>query len=385
VKKVERQILTPESGPQTLDPRLWTLDSRPLARAHGGNVHAFARSRGVAVRRVLDFSASINPLGWPPGAGAAYRRALSRVVHYPEPYAETLTAALAGYHGLDPAAVLIGSGSTQLIYLLARALAARRVLLVAPLFSEHAAAFRLSGARVEHFFLRPPAFALSLERLSTYLTKGYDVLVLANPNSPTGALVPRAQVEELARVCRRTHAKLIVDETFVDWAEEESVKHFAVRQPHVVVLRSLTKFFALPGLRVGYLIARPRLVGRLRARLEPWSVNTVAQEVALACVQDRRFVRRSRAFLTQERAWLSARLATLKGLRPFPSRANFLLMRVTGSALSGFALVSTLARENLLVRACADFPGLGERFFRVAVRTRRENRRLLKALRGVLG
>src|SRR3989442_1541504 len=123
---------------------------------HGGNVHAFARARGVTPERVLDFSASINPLGWPPGAKDAYRRALSQLVQYPEPYAETLTTALAEYHGLDPAGVLVGNGATHLIYLLARTLAARRVLLIAPVFSEHEVAVLVNGVPVVHLRLRPP-------------------------------------------------------------------------------------------------------------------------------------------------------------------------------------------------------------------------------------
>jgi threonine-phosphate decarboxylase len=375
-QKAKGRLRTSDSGLRTLDSRL---------RSHGGNVYAFARAHGVTPERVLDFSASINPLGWPPGARIAYRRASSRIVHYPEPYAETLTSALARYHGLDAAGVLVGNGSTQLIYVLARALAARRVLLVAPLFREHEAAFRLSGARVEHFFLRPPDFPLSLERLETALTRSYDALVLTNPNSPTGALVPRAQMEELAQMCRRAHTRLAVDETFVDWVEEESIEQLAARSAHVIVLRSLTKFFALPGLRVGYLVAQPRLIKRLWAWLEPWSVNTVAQEVALACLQDRRFVQRSRAFMMRERAWLSEQLAVLNGLQPFPSQANFLLVRITDRGPSASVLVQILAKEHILIRACGDFPGLGKSFFRVAVRTRHENRRLLTALRTVLG
>src|SRR5713101_575605 len=375
----ESRRLTPNSGFRTPN----SVFRNPQFR-HGGNIYAFARARGVTPERVLDFSASINPLGWPPAATLAYRRALPRLVHYPEPYAESLSAALAGYHDLNPSTILVGNGSTQLIFLLTRALAARRVLLIAPLFSEHEAAFRLSGARVARFFLRPPTFTLSLKRLGSSLTKGYDALVLTSPNSPTGALIPRTQLEELARLCQQARTRLVVDETFVDWVEEESLKQLAARSPHVIVLRSLTKFFAMPGLRVGYLIGQARLVARLRARLEPWSVHAVAQEVAFACVRDQRFVRRSRTFMIQERAWLAEQLAKLKGLQPFPSQANFLLVRITASALNASSLRQALAREDLLIRTCADFPGLGERFFRVAVRTRQENRRLLNVLRVVL-
>jgi threonine-phosphate decarboxylase len=377
--KEKSQLLIPDVGPRTPDSVF-----RNRQFHHGGNIHAFAHARGMKFEQVLDFSASINPFGCPPAAARAYRHALPRIVHYPEPYTESLTGALAAYHGLEPSTILVGNGSTQLIFLLARALTARRVLVIAPLFGEHEGAFRLSGARVDRFFLRPPDFTLSLARLGRVITQSYDVLILTNPNSPTGALVPRAQVEELARLCRRVGTKLLVDEAFIDWVEEDSIKQLAARSPQVIVLRSLTKFFALPGLRVGYLIGQARLVERLRTRLEPWSVNTVAQTVALACLRDSEFVRQSRAFMEQERAWLFEQVAELPGVQPFLSRTNFLLVKMLKSDMRASALSQALAQENLLVRTCVDFPGLGERFFRVAVRARQDNRRLLRGLRAVL-
>jgi threonine-phosphate decarboxylase len=350
---------------------------------HGGNVYAFARARGIAPESVFDFSASINPLGCPPQVERAYHHALSRVTHYPEPYAETLTHTLAEYHALHPGAVLVGNGSTQLIYLLARTLAARRVLCIAPLFSEHEAAFRLSGVQVEHFLLRPPCFILSLERLGLVLMKKYDVVALTNPNSPTGTLVPRAQMAALVQLCQRTHTTLIIDETFIDWVEEASLKQIAARSPQIIVLRSLTKFFALPGLRVGYMVAQPQWIKRLRTQIEPWSVNTVAQEVAGACVQAPQFVQRSREFIVHERAWLFEQVAAIAGLQPFPSQANFLLVRLATKTLNAPLLAQRLATENILIRSCHNFRGLGKQFFRVAVRTREENACLLAALRKV--
>ncbi|MCS6926946.1 MAG: threonine-phosphate decarboxylase CobD [Candidatus Binatia bacterium] len=355
-----------------------------LNQEHGGAVYAFARMRGIAPEAVLDFSASINPLGWPPALREAYRAALARIVHYPEPYAESLTAELARYHGIDPAAILVGNGSTQWIYLLPRVCAARRVLLLAPLFSEYERAFRLSGARVERLCLHPPRFTVSSARLQQALRSGYSTLVLSNPNSPTGSLLPQARGEEIVRLCQRTGTQLIVDETFVDWCESESLKQHACRSRHVVVLRSFTKFFALPGLRVGYVIAHPQVIQRFRRQLEPWAVNSVAQEVARACLRDRRFIQRSRAFMVRERAWLFQQLTRLAGVEPFPSQANFVLARVTANALDAVRLAHLLAEQHLLIRPCDNFPGLDRQFFRAAVRTRRENRRLVAALRKAL-
>ncbi len=378
--KVKRQKAKGKNPP--LRQKQETRNEKPFS--HGGNVYAFARTLGVEPEDILDFSASINPLGFPRSARSAYRQALAKVVHYPEPYSESLTLALVDYHKLDPSAILVGNGSTQLIHLCARTLAPRRTLLVAPLFSEHEAAFRATGATVDYFLLRPPSFALVQEQLARTLADGsHDTLVLTNPNSPTGTLTERAQLEELARMCRKTKTRLLVDETFIDWQEEESIKQSAVRNQHVILFRSLTKFFALPGLRVGYLIAHPTIINHMKARLEPWSVNTVAQEVGKACLQDQQFIERSRTFLVCEREWLCSRLRALSGLHVFPSQANFLLAQLLRQDMTARDLADHLAQHQLLIRACDNFVGLGKQFFRVAVRTRKENLRLLKALRGI--
>ncbi len=351
---------------------------------HGGDVYAFARAIGIAPDEVVDFSASINPLGTPSRMRHAYQGALRRVAHYPEPYAESLTQALADYHGLDPSQIIVGNGSTQLIYLLARMWPIRRAMLVAPLFSEHATALRVHGAVVEHVLLRPPAFTLRLDRLAATLAAQHpDALVLANPNSPTGMLIERTQMAEVVALCQRMKTKLIVDETFIDWCEEESIKQLVAQQLHVLLLRSLTKFFAVPGLRVGYLVAAPSIVKKVRAQLEPWSVNSVAQEVGVACLRDQPFIVRSRAFLLRERAWLSARLTAIPHLRVFPSSANFLLVQIMTRRFTAAGLAKHLAEEKVLIRVCDNFVGLGKQFFRLAVRKRGENLRLLNALQVV--
>ena len=157
------------------------------------------------------------------------------------------------------------------------------------------------------------------------------------------------------------------------------------RNRHLIVVRSLTKFFALPGLRVGYLIACPSVVRLLRTHLEPWSVNSTAIEVARACLQDQCYVRHSRTFMIDERAWLQERLGKVPNVSVFPSHANFLLTRLATKTIAAPQLAKELAQQNILIRSCEDFHGLDTRFFRVAVKSRQENGRLVAALRAVLG
>ena len=348
--------------------------------SHGGMAMSFAGTKGLSPSAILDFSASINPRGYPPAVRSAYQRALAHIVHYPEPEAEALTVTLADYHRLAPDTLLVGNGSTQLIHLLAHTFTPRRVLFVAPLFSEHESAFRLVDATISRFLLRPPDFILPLPRLLKTLTLSYDFLILANPNSPVGGLITRDQLEEIADRCRALRITLVVDEAFIDWQEEASLKALAARSSHVLVLRSLTKFFAIPGLRVGYLISHPRIVRKLQKRLEPWAVNSVAQAVALACLHDDQFAKQSRDFMDRERTWLFEKLSALEEIQVCPSQANFLLARICSTRLDVPALASALADENILIRSCENFAGLGKQFFRIAVRKRAENRQLLSAI-----
>lgn len=371
----------PDVNRKNSDSGLRTLDAG--FPRHGGNVYAFARRQGVRSEEVLDFSASINPLGWPQGVKAAYQWALAQTVHYPEPYAETLATGLAQYHGLDPRSLVLGNGSTQLIYLLARVLKSRRVLIVAPTFSEHELAFHHAGACVSRFILRPPTFRLIIEQLRLRLAEGYDTLIVTNPNSPTGTFVASETMQTVVQLCRCLGVCLLVDETFVDWVEDGSLKTLAQHQQHLIVLRSLTKFFAIPGLRVGYVIAYPKNAQRLRTQLEPWSVNSIAQAVAIACLNDPQFVQRSRAFMARERQWFERQLRAVTGIKTFPSSVNFFLVKITERSLTAADVARQLTASNILIRECSNFVGLGKQYFRIAVRQRIDNKRLLAALQAV--
>jgi threonine-phosphate decarboxylase len=347
---------------------------------HGGTVFAVARELGVAPEEILDFSASINPLGPAPGVREALAVAFDRLGHYPDDTAAELTAALAAWHGLSSAQVGVANGSTELIYLLPRLVAGSRALVVAPPFSEYARALSRAEWQVDYFTLSPTdGFALSLPALTERLAAGYDLLILANPGNPTGALVPLAKVAELLVACQRAGSFLVLDEAFMDFCEEASAKRLVAESGGALVLRSMTKFFAIPGLRLGYAIGATATIARLRELREPWSVNSLAQVAGLASLADPVYAARTREFVAAERDWLAAGLAELPGLAVFPSAANYLLAELTDGS-SADALAARLRRERLLVRACGNFPGLDSRFFRVAVRTRSENEQLLRLL-----
>lgn len=353
-----------------------------LDRTHGGDIEASARSVGIEAKEIIDFSASINPLGPPPSARNAFIGSYREISRYPDPYGEKLKEALARRQGMKTAEVLVGNGSTQLLYLLCAALRPRTALVIGPAFSEYANALTLAGSNIRSLSLTvDDGFQFSTERLMAAWEKNCDLLVLATPNSLTGRLIPKREIENIARVAIIKKSFVLVDEAFIDFVENESVKMLVQNNPFLIVLRSLTKYYALPGLRLGYLLGEARTVAQLAAYREPWSVNGPALSVALACLEDASFAAKTECWLEQERTFLLQGLTKLDGFHPFSSRTNFLLVEIDKRRSDALQLRSFLLRKKILIRACNSFAELGGDFFRVAVRRRKDNRRLLAALR----
>jgi threonine-phosphate decarboxylase len=351
-----------------------------LDREHGGDVYTWAQKARIDPAEIIDFSASINPLGPPASARKAFQESYDEVSRYPDPYGEELKKALAKHHEMKPTEILLGNGSTQLVYLLCFALRPRKALVAGPAFSEHANALTLAGAKVRFLSLTPnDDFRFSTEDFMSAWGKADDMAFLTTPNSVTGRLIPRAEIEKIARIALLKKRFLVIDEAFIDFVEEESVKQLIWDNPYVIILRSLTKYYALPGLRLGYLLAHSRRVAQFAAYLEPWSVNGPAQKVALACLADARFRLNTERWLHRERSYLAQALIALKRFQPYPSNANFLLVRIANNA-SAVGLHSFLLNKKILIRACNSFAGLGSDHFRVAVKRRKDNRLLLEAL-----
>ena len=347
---------------------------------HGGNVFAVARSLGVPPEAILDFSASINPLGPATGVREALSASFSRLVHYPDSDCAELREALAKRHEVEQANICVANGSTELIYLLPRLASGKRALIVAPAFSEYAKALTRDGWSVDYFILSSADhFALPLDLLERELCNKYDLLILANPGNPTGRLNLLPEVEEIKRLCSSSECLLVIDEAFMDFSGEESADHLAWKKDDILVLRSLTKFYALPGLRLGYAIGSQQIISHLAAIREPWSVNTPAQAAGVASFADVDYAAATRELIITEREYLNAELAAIPGLRPFPSSANYLLVE-TDRRISAGELADKLMKELILIRSCGNFPGLDDHFFRVAVRNRDENERLIAAI-----
>jgi threonine-phosphate decarboxylase len=296
--------------------------------------------------------------------------------------------ALASRWKLDPAHFVIGNGSSELIHLVPRALSIRHALVLGPTFSEYERAVTNAGGRVTYLHAtRKDGYRIPVRQALTELrtTKSrFDTLFLCNPNSPTGQVAPAKDILDLAGMAARRKVWVVVDETFVDYCEAHSVLSAVARNPRLLVLRSFTKFYALPGLRIGCLAGPPEVVTRIRRLQASWSVNTLAQTAAQAALEDQRHAQRSLVFMQRERARLAKTLGAIPGLHVFPSAANFLLIELPPS-MPAAHVAQTLRQQGLLIRDCSAIHGLTDRTIRVAVRTTAENRRLVTALKGFNG
>jgi threonine-phosphate decarboxylase len=337
---------------------------------HGGRVHAVARALGRPVDTLLDFSANINPLGPPPGVLAFLREALvSDLAAYPDESAPRLRSLLCGRHRAPDASLLLGAGGAALLFLALRALAPRRVLVPTPCFQEQPRAVAACGAA----FHPQPMRDLQVD-LESLVPGPCDALLLTNPHNPTGQLLSSS---DLARwTARHPHTALIVDEAFMDYAPGESLLPSILQRPRTVVLRSLTKFYAMPGLRVGYAFADVATAGRMRVLQESWPVGQLELMAAEIALRDDEYEPRSLAAFAEDLPAFQTELAHA-GLPALPSRAPFLLVPIP---TSGRELAAGLAQEGILVRTCAQWPGLGDGYLRLALRRAADRQRLLEAL-----
>ncbi|HUY27595.1 MAG TPA: aminotransferase class I/II-fold pyridoxal phosphate-dependent enzyme [Candidatus Binataceae bacterium] len=343
----------------------------PIDRRHGGSPPP----------ETLDFSASINPLGPPATAIAAYHAAAAQISVYPPARSAQLEGALARWIGVEPANVLAGSGTTQLIYLLARALGVARAAIAIPTFSEFANALASAGVAAAPIRLDAHrGYTLDMAELDVALENGGSAIFVGRPNSPTGSMLSAGEAREIADRCASRGALCVFDEAFIDFAADaESSAALAASRPGLFVLRSLTKSFAIAGLRLGCIVGAAPAIAKLAESIEPWSVNVAAEAAGLACIAEApEFLARTRAMIAAERDFLARALGAIDGIHVFPSAANFLMLRVSDEPAPG-AFAAHMLRGAIAIRDLASMPGAGPGLYRIGIRLRANNERLAAA------
>ena len=338
---------------------------------HGGDIY------GEEVE--LDFSANTNPFGTPPGILDAVRSALPEMHRYPDPYCRKLTQAISDFEGVPKEYILCGNGAADLIYAYCEAVRPGLAVELAPTFSEYALGLERVGSRVERYYLRQEnEFELD-EVFLPYLTETKpDVVFLCNPNNPTGKTITPSLLEKILTICRLYNIRLFVDECFLDLSDcGESLKGFLAEHPNLFLLKAFTKSYGMAGIRLGYcLCSDSRLLERMSKAVQPWNVSSLAQAAGVAALQEQAFLQKTKELIVVEQQWLKAEIEAL-GFRVFPSSANFLLFQGPAD------LHLKLKEKKISIRNCDNYYGLGQGWYRIAVRLHEENIRLIRAMKEV--
>jgi threonine-phosphate decarboxylase len=351
------------------------MPSRLSIDGHGGNIHRLAQSHD---KDIIDFSANINPLGIPAEVKKVLRNSFDQLLHYPDPHADRMTKAIAHYWSIGKDNILVGNGSAELIYLVMQALMPKTVCIPVPSFSDYERAARIIKSRVTHVTLScKNNFILDVSKIPLS-----DLLILGNPNNPTGNLLLNEKKVIETLPCKT----IVADEAFMDFLQDErkySLIQKAKKNKRVIVLRTFTKFFAIPGLRGGYMVAHKDVIDHVKQFRVPWTCNVFTQIAAEMLLQNTMYIKKTRETVPKERHYLFDNISRIKQLQPFRSEANYLLIRINNRRITSSQLARKMVRKGILIRDCSNYKGLSSRFFRIAVRTHRENVLLVKTLKGI--
>jgi threonine-phosphate decarboxylase len=353
---------------------------------HGGDVWQVSDELGIPASDLLDFSANINPRGLPPKAREQLARDASdarSLSFYPDPSARRLREALSKRLAIDPNAIVVGPGAESLLAPILRCLHPRRALVPIPAFSEYLHACEQLQIEFAPFPLqRTESFRTPVERLCQHIqSESPDLVLLNNPHNPSGAMLDPHEVQRVLEAAASSSATLLLDEAFIDYVPHASLVREAVTHRGLIVLRSLTKFYGCPALRVGYTVAHPDTIRAIRSLLPTWSVTQLAMDALAEAFSDREYAEASLTENATERKRLTHSLSSL-GFVVFPSAANYLFLELREDMPAASELRSRLlANHRLLIRNCDSYEGLAPgRYVRVAIRNHEENRRLIQAL-----
>ncbi|RLC10446.1 MAG: threonine-phosphate decarboxylase [Deltaproteobacteria bacterium] len=358
------------------------MKTGPMEFQHGGYVLNLASLAGCRAGDLLDFSANINPLGPPDCLRQVILRSLDTVAHYPDPYCVDLRRAIASAFSLPVEQVVCGNGSTELLYALPCALTVTRAVIPVPSYIDYSVAITRAG--LDAAFIAQDAesgFSVDWSRIDQELSGG-EMVIAGQPGNPSGAMFKPAALLDVAD--RHPATLFVIDEAFADFVRGyRSMASYG--RPNIIVLRSMTKFYAIPGLRLGYVLAPEPIADLISGFLPPWSVGGLTQAVGVAVLDDRPYAEKTHREIALLREQLHQGLAEMGCLTVFPSAANYLLIHLNHAILDARELARRLLSRRIAIRVCDNYKGLDDRYFRVAVRTADENQRLLDAIAVLLG
>lgn len=348
-----------------------------MVGTHGGNIKELAELYQLSEQKVIDFSANINPLGISKNLEAELYKNFDQILHYPDLRYKELKYDIAQHHQLYESDIFLGNGAAEVIYGLANVLEVKKMLVLAPTFSEYEDAFAHKLTDIHYFEIESSDFEVDINELILAVEKNnVDTICLCNPNNPTGKIVKKNEMKDLLTYCQTKQIHLIIDEAFMDFLpQEESMDTEIAANKNLFIVRSLTKIFAIPGLRLGYLLtSNKEIMLDLNKSAVPWRINCFAEIAGKISLQDTEYLTKSIDNIEIERAFLENKLNKLSALKLFSSTVNFIFF----SCSNPQTIQKDLLEKGVLIRDCSNYKGLSNNYYRIAVRSHAENDLLIK-------
>ena len=374
-----------------------------MSKIHGGNIFQFAHEQRIEPYEVVDFSANINPLGPSQRGLDALNAQLRYISHYPDATNDDVLNAIADTYEMDKHQIIVGNGAAELLYAICRLPGYTGAFVPAPGFSEYKEALEASKIPVRDIFYRPreddngkPYFEVPYLALETFAAelKGQDgriIVFLGNPNNPDGTLLDKDHIRTVASMLKDANSLLVIDESFIDFVgndplqdNEHSMRSLVNEFDNIIVVHSFTKFYAVPGLRIGAAFSNETLITQLQQYIPSWSVNTLAQAYTKAALNDVDYIKRTKQELNEERAFMYNALDDIEGITVYPPSANFILFQVNQEGITANYINEELKKYNMIVRNCDSYVGLTNHWVRIAVKDHDTNIKLVDKLTNIL-
>ena len=374
-----------------------------MSKIHGGNIFQFAHEQRIEPYEVIDFSANINPLGPSQRGLDAINDQLRYISHYPDATNDDVLNAIADTYGMDKNQIIVGNGAAELLYAICRLPGYTGSFVPAPAFSEYKEALEASNIPVRDIFYRPreddngiPYFEVPYLALETFAAelKGQDgriIVFLGNPNNPDGTLLDKAHIRTVASMLKAANSLLVIDESFIDFVgteplrdNDQSMRSLINEFDNIIVVYSFTKFYAVPGLRIGAAFGNEKLISQLHQYIPSWSVNTLAQAYTEVALNDVDYIKRTKQELNEERAFMYNALDAIEGITVYPPSANFILFKVNHEGITANTINENIKRDNMIVRNCDSYVGLNNQWVRIAIKDHDTNIKLVEKLTDIL-
>ena len=378
---------------------------------HGGNIYKVFREKNI--KEILDYSSNINPYGIPEGLKKRITENLEVLERYPDPDYAELREKLAHLNNVNMSDIVLGNGATEIIFLFMKVINPKKILIVSPTFGEYERAVKAVGTsrnsidlscsddnknienkeiEIEYFELKESDdFKLNIGNLKNQLEKKYDLLIICNPNNPTGKFLKLAETEEILKECNKYDTKLFIDEAFIEFLADgmkESIINTEENKKNLFVTRAFTKFFAIPGLRLGYgMYFDKELEKKISEKKEPWSVNNIAEMAGLTVLDDTEYIEKTLKWITKEKIYMYEKLNEISGIKVYETEVNFITGKIDeklfSEGLNVKVLREKMLEQGILIRDASNFKFLDERFFRLAIKDRASNDRVIEAMKEI--